>query len=107
MSDNYLPPSELISETDPQVLSQMLNRYSEEQTLLETEGFVADSTLSDEQNAERKQQFDMKLASLIEKQIGIIFKLRKTATGPAKAGGKRAKKAPADLAALDAAIFGT
>jgi hypothetical protein len=38
--------------------------------------------------------------SLVREQIEIIAKLRGKASGPAKGGGKRAKKAPIDMSHL-------
>lgn len=67
---------------------------------LAREGKHIQPGLSEEARSEAVAAFEAETAQLIQEQLSIIARLRRTATGPAKAGGKRAKKAPIDLAAL-------
>ena len=70
--------------------------------------FEPNPNASDEVNAANSRHHDHIEALMIRRQISIIAFLRKTGTtGPAKGGGKRAKKAGADFAALQARILGT
>lgn len=67
----------------------------------------ADPTKSDEENARAKELYEAEEAALICKQIDILMVLRRTGTtGPAKAGGKRAKAQPKDINAIAARILG-
>jgi hypothetical protein len=96
---NEPSPGTLIEETDPIALDAMLKSLRLEQN---SRRYIPDPTLSEEQNAHKRHDYDKRTAELIKLQIGILSKQRKTGTtGPAKAGGKRAKKAPVDLLALE------
>lgn len=48
----------------------------------------------------RKEQDEI-TANMISEQIKLLAMLRRTTQGPARKGGKRAKKAPVDLDSLD------
>ena len=93
-----------LATTDPIILDQELKLLRGEQFNMEDWKPAADAT--EEANAESKRHYDDRVAFLIRRQIAILAALRKTGTGPAKAGGKRAKKAPTDLAALEAKLMG-
>lgn len=97
--------TDLTEVNDPSKLTAFFEQASAKHKELVRAGCVPDSTLSDEANAENHRIFDDQLRLLIRRQIDCITKLRKTSTGPAKAGGKRAKKAPVDLKSLEDAIF--
>lgn len=101
---SYISPGTLIEEDDPLKLNARLNEAQAEQ--LSIPDWKPDAARSDEENAKSRQAYDDKLRGLIHEQMGIIFKLRKTATGPAAKGGKRAKKAPVDMVSLEESIFG-
>lgn len=72
---------------------------------LEARGCPYDAGLSDVENAKRQYFHQEELRQLVREQLEIMAKLRNTAAGPAKAGGKRAKKAPVDLAALEDSVL--
>jgi len=102
----HISPGTLIVETDPIKLNARLNDARAEQLAMMKKGWIPDPRFSEEENSTAQVEWEAKLQALIREQMGIIFVLRKTSTGPAKAGGKRAKKAPIDLSAVDDAIFG-
>ena len=76
------------------------------QSEMETKGCPYDPTKSDAENAKAQYFFQEELRQVVRDQLDIMAILRKTAAGPAKAGGKRAKKAPVDLGALEDSVFG-
>ncbi len=86
-------------------LQAMRQALTKRQLDLETAGCPYDSALSEAENAKRQYDYQEELKKLIHDQLQILAKLRKTASGPAKAGGKRAKKAPLDLSSMDDLIF--
>lgn len=101
---NPANPSTRIEETDPIKMTARLDEAKAEQLLMTEKGFLAPSGATEEEAAAAKLQWDYKLADLINEQLGLIMKLRKTSTGPAAKGGKRAKKAPLDLKALEESL---
>lgn len=89
---------------DPAILDAMLKQHRLEQM---SRKWAPDESLSEEENSKLKLAFDERTAWLIKQQLSIISRLRKTGTtGPAKAGGKRAKRAPKDIRALEMKIMG-
>lgn len=68
-------------------------------------GCPYDPTLSEADNAKKQYFHQEELKHVVREQLDIMAKMRSTAAGPAKAGGKRAKKAPVDLAALEDSVF--
>lgn len=78
---------------------------TEQQLTMQREGCPYDPALSESENALKQKLFQDKLSFLINMQLRLIAVARKTASGPAKAGGKRAKRAPIDLAALEDSVF--
>lgn len=95
-------PSTNLEETDPIKLNELLRQYRAEQL---SRKWQPDANASDQANEAAKAAFDKRTAWLINQQIGILAKSRKTGTtGPAKAGGKRAKRAPIDIASLNARL---
>lgn len=92
--------------TDPVQLAAILFEKNKEQLEMQRKGFQEDPAKSPEENAQLRLAWEEKLRVLCHTQMQIVFFIRKTGTGPAKAGGKRAKKAPLDQRAIDDAIFG-
>jgi hypothetical protein len=86
-------------------LNAKLKLLQAEQLRLDAQGFHPDPTKSDQENALLAQAFHEKMRLLMKEQLSIYATLRKTAAGPPKAGGKRAKKAPLDLASLEDSVF--
>jgi hypothetical protein len=86
-------------------LNVKLKQLQAEQLLLDQLGPPYDPEKSDQENALAAQTFHDKMRALMKEQLTIYATLRKTAAGPARAGGKRAKKAPLDLAALEDSVF--
>lgn len=83
-----------------------LRELQAEQLQLEARGFKPDPAKSEADNARDAFHFQDRMRKLILEQLELYTILRKTSAGPARAGGKRAKKAPLDLAALEASVFG-
>lgn len=61
---------------------------------------ISTTDRSEAEIAELRASHSARQISIIEESIAIIAKLRGKASGPAKAGGKRAKKAPIDMSHL-------
>lgn len=85
----------LLNEDDPVVLNSHLDRLVAEYAQLKIE--LAKAKAANDEPLIAALSESAKL--MVHDQIAIISKLRRTSSGPAKAGGKRAKKAPLDLAA--------
>lgn len=103
MSPTTSAPTTLPS--DPVALIARREALGRKQAELEARGAPYDDKLSDGENARNQYFFQEELRQCVKEQLEIMAILRKTAAGPAKAGGKRAKKAPVDLSALEDSIF--
>lgn len=89
---------------DFQGLNVRLNALRAEMLEMKTMGFLPDANLSEAENHKLAAAFQEKQRQLVLESLSILAALRKTSSGPARAGGKRAKKAPLDLDALEASI---
>lgn len=96
------PPITPATTTD---LHTQLELLQAEQLEMQRKGYVSDPALSDDENIKGKILHDARIQSLVTQQLQILADMRKTAAGPAKAGSRKAKRAPIDLAALEDSIF--
>ena len=90
---------------DKATLMVELDQLQAEQLALEAQGFIADPTKPDWENQKAAKDFEETLRKKVMRQLEILALLRRTASGPARAGGKRAKRAPLDLEALESSVF--
>jgi hypothetical protein len=93
-----VPP--LVEETvDPIILEARLKdlRRQYDQTKL---GVQMPAGASEEEIYALREAHSARQVSIVKESIAIIAKLRGKASGPAKGGGKRAKKAPIDMSHL-------
>lgn len=86
-------------------LNARLLALRSEQLELRRRGFTPDPNLSDAENSALAAAFQDRLRLMVREQLSILAALRKTSSGPAKQGGKRAKKVPLDLDALENSIL--
>ena len=86
-------------------LNDRLAQLHQEQKALMATGCPPNPNISDYENAILRKNYEETLAAKVKEQLAILATLRTTAAGPAKAGGKRAKKAPIDLEALESSLF--
>lgn len=96
---SLLPVIPAQEESDPIVLEARLKelRKQYDQSRL---GAQIPEGASEAELYSLRESHSARQISLVKEQIEIIAKLRGKASGPAKAGGKRAKKAPIDLSHL-------
>jgi hypothetical protein len=99
-------PSVEIEIEDPLLLDAELKRLNLEYRA-HGKHYQPNPIFSEEENSKAAKLHQDKLAELIRLQLGIIMKLRKTQTGPAKSGAttRRGKRAPLDMKAMADAIF--
>jgi hypothetical protein len=86
-------------------LNARLKQLQAEQLSMDAQGPPYDPSKSDLENATAAREFHDRMGALMKEQLTIYATLRKTAAGPAAKGGKRAKKAPLDLSALEDSVF--
>lgn len=95
-------PLDALSLNDLLARRQALTR---EQLELERTGCPYDQALSEAENARNQYFHQQKLVQLVHDQLVLMAAMRKTASGPVKAGAKRKKKGPVDLSVIEDGIF--